>query len=191
MSDDRIEIKYMPVTDAVLWDRNPKQHDIGALVESIKRHGFVDPPKLDATLGAFVYGNGRTTALALMMQEGGDPPRGIGLDKDGAWLMPVKVGVDADSVAAAESLAVDHNNLTLSGSDFMPWDVARLWDGDAYIDLLQSLAEDDELPVTVDGDDLDALLRELEAPEFKEYDESIADDVEFIECPSCGHSFPK
>jgi len=27
--------------------------------------------------------------------------------------------------------------------------------------------------------------------EFKEYDEEIADDVEMIECPACGHSFPK
>ena len=29
------------------------------------------------------------------------------------------------------------------------------------------------------------------APEFKEYDESVADDVEFIECPNCGHKWPK
>jgi hypothetical protein len=29
------------------------------------------------------------------------------------------------------------------------------------------------------------------APEFDEYDESIADDVEMIECPNCGHHFPK
>lgn len=28
-------------------------------------------------------------------------------------------------------------------------------------------------------------------PEFKEYDETIADDVEMIECPHCGKSFPK
>lgn len=28
-------------------------------------------------------------------------------------------------------------------------------------------------------------------PEFKEYDESVEDDVEFIECPECGHKFPK
>ena len=39
-------------------------------------------------------------------------------------------------------------------------------------------------------------LREMidsEVPdvEFKEYDESIEDEVEFIECPSCGHKFPK
>jgi site-specific DNA-methyltransferase (adenine-specific) len=29
------------------------------------------------------------------------------------------------------------------------------------------------------------------APEFDEYDESVADDVEMIECPNCGHHFPK
>jgi ParB-like chromosome segregation protein Spo0J len=27
--------------------------------------------------------------------------------------------------------------------------------------------------------------------DFKEYDESIADEVEMIECPECGHRFPK
>ena len=31
----------------------------------------------------------------------------------------------------------------------------------------------------------------VEVDDFPEYDESIADDVEFIECPSCGHRFPK
>lgn len=27
--------------------------------------------------------------------------------------------------------------------------------------------------------------------EFKEYDESVADEVQYCECPSCGHRFPK
>ena len=27
--------------------------------------------------------------------------------------------------------------------------------------------------------------------EFKEYDESAADDVQLLTCPKCGHSFPK
>ena len=27
--------------------------------------------------------------------------------------------------------------------------------------------------------------------EFKEYDESAADDVQLVTCPKCGHSFPK
>ncbi len=29
------------------------------------------------------------------------------------------------------------------------------------------------------------------APEFKEYDESVENEVQFIECPQCKHSFPK
>ena len=29
-----------------------------------------------------------------------------------------------------------------------------------------------------------------EAPEFREYDESVADEVEMCTCPKCGHSFP-
>jgi hypothetical protein len=27
--------------------------------------------------------------------------------------------------------------------------------------------------------------------EFKEYDESAADDVQLLTCPKCGHTFPK
>jgi ParB-like chromosome segregation protein Spo0J len=27
--------------------------------------------------------------------------------------------------------------------------------------------------------------------EFKEYDESAADDVQMLTCPKCGHTFPK
>lgn len=27
--------------------------------------------------------------------------------------------------------------------------------------------------------------------DFKEYDESVEDEVEYIECPKCGHKFPK
>ena len=27
--------------------------------------------------------------------------------------------------------------------------------------------------------------------EFPEYDESVADDVEYITCPECGHKWPK
>lgn len=30
-----------------------------------------------------------------------------------------------------------------------------------------------------------------QAPDFKEYDEDVANDVEMIECPECGHRFPK
>lgn len=49
------------------------------------------------------------------------------------------------------------------------------------------------------GDEIDGLLEsitnefelDLAGVTFKEYDESIADEVTMVECPECGHSFPK
>jgi hypothetical protein len=40
-------------------------------------------------------------------------------------------------------------------------------------------------------DELAELLRDLSGVEFREYDESIADEVQYCECPQCGHKFPK
>ena len=34
------------------------------------------------------------------------------------------------------------------------------------------------------------LLGSIEHVEFKEFDESAADDVKMVECPECGHKFP-
>lgn len=31
----------------------------------------------------------------------------------------------------------------------------------------------------------------LNPPEFKEYDESVEDDVKYCTCPNCGHKFPQ
>jgi hypothetical protein len=54
------------------------------------------------------------------------------------------------------------------------------------------------IDVDLTGYSIDELLADIErdnpAPpdvEFKEYDESTANDVEFITCPECGHKFPK
>lgn len=37
---------------------------------------------------------------------------------------------------------------------------------------------------------LSDMLGGIDRVEFKEFDESAADDVKMIECPSCGHNFP-
>jgi hypothetical protein len=98
-----------------------------------------------------------------MMQAQGRPvPRGIDVVADtGEWAVPVLFGVDAASKAAAEAYAVSHNNLVLSGGDMTAFDMARLWDAERYMGLLTELAEAGELPESVDGDDLDALLAGL------------------------------
>ena len=117
MTDDKLKLRYIPLSHAKRWDQNPKRHDLEGLVRSIQAHGFGDPPKFDATLGGLVYGNGRTEALERLAAQGVPPPRGILQRKDGEWAVPVIFGVDAESEAAAVAFAIDHNNLTLLGGD--------------------------------------------------------------------------
>ncbi len=189
---DEIRIEYHRLDAVARWARNPKRHDIGAIVESIRRYGMVDPPKYDAALGALVYGNGRDEALEWMHAQGDRPPRGVRVDSDGMWLIPVKVGIDQDTPEQAEALALDHNNLSLSGGDFTAYDMARMW-GEGYTDILAGLATADALPITVDGDALDVLLAGaandllVDAPEPG----SGRDAEDFHECPKCGFQWKK
>jgi hypothetical protein len=154
---DELRIEYIPLGEATLFEDNAKLHDIGSLVTSIRRYGFRDAVIYDEALGAIVAGNGRIEALAMMKQGGEEAPRGIKVE-DGEWLVPVQFGVNALSVVEAKAFALDHNNITMLGGDFSPWDVAQMWDSDGYMALLGELAEADVLPVSVTGEDIDALL---------------------------------
>lgn len=158
---EQLEIRYIPLDQAVLWDRNPKRHSIGDLDASFERYGFKMPPRYEPHIngqgqGGIGAGNGRIKTLLMRRAQGRPPPRGI-LVQDGQWLVPILFGVDADSQAAAEAFGIDDNNLTLSGGDFTAYDMARLW-GEGYTDVLSSLALSSSLPITVDGDALDGLL---------------------------------
>jgi hypothetical protein len=124
-----IRLEYVPLRQAQMWDwvQNPKEHDIGGIIESIQRYGFRDPPELDAALGAFVQGNGRVQALAMMRTHGDDIPKYIG-ETDGDWAVPVIFGADAESEAAARAYAIDANNLVLSGGDLGFGEIMALYD---------------------------------------------------------------
>lgn len=56
-----------------------------------------------------------------------------------------------------------------------------------------TLANEFELPDLIEWgfEPFELGMNDDPAPEFKEYDESVADDVEFIICPKCGHKWPK
>lgn len=157
MSEDQLEIRYIPLDQAVLWDRNPKRHSIGDLDASFDRYGFKMPPRYEPHIngqgqGGIGAGNGRIKTLMMRRDQNRPPPRGI-LVRDDQWLVPILFGVDADSQAAAEAFGIDDNNLTLSGGDFTAFDMSRLWSAD-YTDILASLALSSSLPITVDGDGL-------------------------------------
>ena len=60
---DFLRLEYVPLRTCVLWDDNPKRHDVGGIIESIQEHGFKDPPKYEPELndgkGGLGTGNGR------------------------------------------------------------------------------------------------------------------------------------
>jgi DNA modification methylase len=158
-----LNIKYIPLERVRRWDRNPKPHDLGALIQSFGRYGFKDPMKFEPTLnggeGGIVEGNGRSEALEVMFED--DPkqaPDGIGVARDGSWRVPVLFGVDAKSEAEAEAYAIDHNALTVMGGNFGPGWEQKLYNLDELLPVAVDLGKLDQLPVSIDPDDLDMLI---------------------------------
>jgi hypothetical protein len=195
MTDDRLELRYVPLSTLELWDRNPKLHSLDQLAESIRRHGFRDPPAFDPSLnegrGGVVEGNGRAEVLRAMREAGEDPPRGIGVDAEGAWAVPVLFGVDARSRAEAEAYGVDHNALTLGGSGLGVEDLLRLFDEEALEGLLRDAPDAGELLVSLSADDVDALLRGPGFEPVSAEEQSRLDEKAPIVCPSCGEEIPR
>lgn len=171
MTENLLRLEYVPLSQAIIWDENLKEHDIGALVTAIWRYGFQDPAKYDGALKALVYGNGRMMALTMGKREGRPPPAGIALIEEADdWAVPVVFGNDLPSREVATAFALDHNSLTMAGGEFAPWDIAKMYKESGYLDALQALAAEGELPISVDGEDLAALLSQFapqEPPEDK------------------------
>jgi len=191
--EERLQVRYVALDTLVLWDRNPKKHDLDRLATSIRQYGFKDPLKFEPSLnggrGGIVEGNGRAEVLRAMKEAGEEAPRGIGVDESGTWYAPVLFGVDARSRAEAESYGVDHNALTLGGSGLAVEDVLRLFDETALESLLRDAPNASELLVSLSTADVDALLS---GPDFQPAgaeDQSRLDELKTVTCPSCGEEF--
>ena len=189
MEHEKLELRYIPLSQARRWDENPKLHDLPALIVSIERYGFGDPPKFDTKLDGLVYGNGRTEALELMRQEGKVPPRGIGTIADGEWAVPVIFGVDSESRAAAVAFAIDHNNLALMGGGFGFTDLMAMWDEEGLQRVLGAEPDAGPLLASLGSDDLSALLTGPDFLPAAEEDQARLDRRKEITCPECGHEF--
>lgn len=189
MADDRLELRYVPLSQARRWDENPKRHDLVALVRSIETHGFGDPPKFDATLAALVYGNGLTEALEVMRKEGKEPPRGIGVLESGEWAIPVIFGVDAESRAAAVAFAIDHNNLTLLGGSLKFEDLLGIWDEGALQKVLAEIPDAGALLASMDEADLESLLQGPKFDPVAGNEQPRLDEKKTVTCPQCGAAF--
>jgi hypothetical protein len=189
MTEERLELRYVPLSQAQRWDENPKRHDLEALVRSIEAYGFGDPPKYDTTLGALVYGNGRTEALERMRKEGKVPPRGIAKLPGGEWAVPIIFGVDAASRATAIAFAIDHNNLTLLGGGLGMSELLAIWDEGRLLQVLEETPDAGALLTSLQVADVEALLKGPIFEPVAEASQSRLDQKKRVTCPECGHEF--
>jgi hypothetical protein len=175
--DGARRIEYMRLDAVPAADRNPKSHDLAAIVMSIARFGFTDPALLDERTGKLVGGHGRLEAVRAIKAyidggqggarsagyslpatmwaefrattaEGGAVPGGVA-EHDGVWSVPIVRGWASADDAEASALLIALNRMTELGG----------WDKGMLADLLVDLEEVDLLDITgYDSGDLDTLL---------------------------------
>ena len=154
MAASKLAIRYVPLSEVELWPENPKKHDIGSIIQSLQKNGMRDAPAQDDTLGGIVTGNGRIEALRQLHAAGEEPPEGI-VQEGNDWLVPLQVGMNSATRHQAEAYGIDHNAITVLGGDLGLDSVMGLFDETLLKNVLLSMPD---FPISVDGEDLDALL---------------------------------
>ena len=104
--------EWVPYTDLLAWDRNPKAHDasnVSEIARSIRRFGFATPITAWKSKRQVVAGHGRLLGAALLVRE--DPGRLLATDAPGPGLVPVR-WVEFASEAEAAAYAIADNRLT-------------------------------------------------------------------------------
>lgn len=145
--------------------QNPREGDVGEVVESIKEHGFYGTIVCQVSTRLILAGNHRWKAAKFVG----------GIDQ-----VPV-AWVDCDDDEALRILLVDNRT-----SDLATYDLAKL------ADLLQSMSSTRRglMGTGYDGDALDQLLQDVR-PDFKPNDDPPPglDKLKPTVCPECGHEW--
>ena len=118
MSADELRIEYLPLSEIKRAFRNPKEHDLGEIHESMERRGFTSPMLMDDRSGRLVAGHGRLEALVQRKKDKKEPPRRIRVREDGEWLVPVVRGLRFKNAAEAEAYLIADNRIVELGG----WD---------------------------------------------------------------------
>ena len=118
-----IEVQYIPLSEIVQADTNPKDHDIGAIYQSIKRFGFTQPIMMNENTGKLLAGHGRLQTLQTLKDAGEKVPNRI-KEKDGEWLVPVLKGISFEDDNEAQAYLIADNRLTELGG----WNTGELVD---------------------------------------------------------------
>jgi ParB-like chromosome segregation protein Spo0J len=164
---ESLKIQYLSTDELVPYQRNPRTHSeeqIEQIAASIREFGFTNPILIDNKQG-IIAGHGHLAAA-----------KELGLDK-----VPC---IDLSHMTDEQKRAyiIADNKLTLNGG----------WNEDL---LRLELTDLKELGTNLELTGFDTMeLADImlgKDVEFKEYDESAADDVQLAICPKCGHTFPK
>ncbi len=206
------------IDDLNYFEGNAKKHDIGKIIESILLYGFFQTILVCKRKNQVLGGNGRLESLIWLRQNPSDaeniarelkarygtdteiayPPAGITV-KGKDWFVNT---LEVETVSDAEAIAINlqDNFSVLDGGDFTNLDKSKAFEVDALLGQLEALNKANFLPVSVDNDDLDLLLRELEnqdsgdgwndEPE-PEIDEDTEEKEIDCECPKCNFRFTK
>lgn len=185
---DARRIEYLPLSEVAPATRNPKTHDVPALMRAVARFGFADAAILDERTGRLLGGHGRIDALKAMHATGRPVPDGIREDAEGQWFVPVQRGWSSGTDGEAEALLIALNRLPARGG----------WDSRLLAEILEDLGQVDPQLAEETGytvEDLDRLLAEIaprgagtepDAPgEFEAYDDETIPTT--YACPRCAY----
>jgi hypothetical protein len=169
---EKLKITYHDINELNLDESNTRQHDrrnINAIKKSIQEFGIRKPIVVDEDTKTIWAGNG--VYIAANELEIKELPV--------AW---IPAGIPKE--IKQQFGIFDNRTNELSGFDIEKLDELLSGFTDFDIDnLLWSAEELDELLCKVEQD-----LSDIDG---KEYDETIAEDVQYVICPECGHEFPK
>lgn len=124
-------IEYLPLADLIPDPKNPKDHDLSVLDQSVGRFGFIEPVVRDERTGNIISGHGRAETLRAMESRGDTPPEGITTDDSGHWLIPTVVGWSSRSDAEAHGALIALNRAGELGG----------WVDDSLLSLLDELSD--------------------------------------------------
>ena len=162
--------------------RNANRHTqrgLKALDTSIRNDGWIGAMTAAAD-GEMIAGSARLETVADALGTDAQP---IVVETDGTRpVVVIRKDIPTADDPRAQRLGLADNRIHALD---ISWDVEVLAGFDA--DVIGELWTPAELS------DLGQAWADDKAPEveFKEYDESVADEVEYLICPECGHKWPK
>ncbi len=166
---DQLKSLAVPLAALKLDPANARQHDernVAAIKASLEKFGQRKPVVVQKKGMMVRAGNGMVTAA-----------RELG------WTKIAAVVIKEKDVNAAAFAVADNRTAELAS-----------WEKDTLATVLKALEDSNSLEAIVTGfnkDEIFTLLNPLSLDDSKEHDESDRDSVVHLECPNCGHKWPK